>query len=83
MKKLCAIVFVSGMISGCVSYDAPSSPMPKNGTYEYWGKVNGRDVYILWAGGKEYTEKQANKKRFVWNACNTTTNNTVTIKKMR
>lgn len=67
MKKLIAIGLVSVGIGGCITTEQTPPPTPKNGTYEYWGKANGKDIYILWVDGKELSEKQARKLGIEWN----------------
>lgn len=73
MKKLIAVGMVAVGMCGCLTTEPKSPQPPKSGTYEYWGKANGKDIYILWIDGKEYNEKQAKKLGIEWNPIVTTT----------
>lgn len=67
MRKLIAVGLAAVGMCGCVTAEYTSPQTPKSGTYEYWGKANGKDIYILWVDGKELNEKQARKLGIEWN----------------
>lgn len=66
MNKLIATIALCAATCGCAMFKTPQEPMPETGTYEYWGKVNGHSVYMLWVDGKAYSEKEAKKHGFEW-----------------
>lgn len=73
MGKLIAVGLVSVSMCGCLMTEQTPPQPPKDGTYEYWGKANGKDIYILWVDGKVINEKQARKRGIEWNPVVTTT----------
>lgn len=67
IRTVFAAVAVLASVSGCSLFKMPPEPKPEDGTYENWGKVNGRQVFIVWHDGKAYTENEAKRKGFAWN----------------
>lgn len=67
MKKLLTVVVCACALGGCAMFRDPPEPKPETGTYEYWGRVNGKEVFLLWIDGRAYAEKDVKAMGKEWN----------------